>query len=150
MATNRLTQVGVETIGGANSKVRLTQIAVEVIGMSGCPAPVTLIGGPFTDAEGNVVANGRLRLMLTGDGQTGITNCTSEVVCSGIPVWIYLDNTGNVSSQQTIWGTDVLVPYTLEYYVMLFNSKGKAVWNKSQTQTIVGSPTFNVSAWIPN
>lgn len=103
-----------------------------------------LSGGGFQDSEGNVLANGYLKLFLNQDG----TVAGSGNICSGVAVTVTLDANGNVNPSQSIWGNDVISPVNTFYRVTGYTAKGQPAWGPN-SQQIVGA-TFNLSSWIPN
>jgi len=109
------------------------------------PSKVELSGGAFQDSEGNPLALGYLKFMLSIDGSvTGVGN-----VCSGIEIIIQLDVNGNVVAGQFIWGNDVITPTNSFYRVTAYAANGQTAWGPNNQQ-VVGTGTFDVGTWIPN
>ena len=114
---------------------------------------VQLTGGSFEDAEGNVLANGYLKFVLSQDGSVpGVGN-----ICSGITITIQLDSAGNAASSastpaaadQYIWGNDVISPNNTFYRVTGYTAAGQPAWGPNNQQ-VIGSSPFNLGTWIPN
>ena len=107
-------------------------------------ATIELTGGGFTDALGNVLANGKLTLGLSAEsarvGNAFIT--TTEVT-------INLDGDGNVIAGQYVYGNDAITPDGTLYRVTAFTPQGQAVWGPNN-QRLTGSGTFDLGQWIPN
>jgi len=116
------------------------------------PTPTQLVGGNFTDSEGNVLANGYLIFKLNQDASVAGAN-----ICAGRDVTIYLDSTGNVASSastpsapnQYIWANANLSPINTYYRVSGYNATGQKVWG-SNNQQVGAGVTFNLSTWVPN
>jgi hypothetical protein len=116
------------------------------------PTPTQLVGGNFTDSEGNVLANGYLTFKLNQDASVAGAN-----ICAGGDVTIYLDSTGNVASSastppasdQYIWANANLSPINTYYRVSGYNAAGQKVWG-SNNQQVGAGVTFNLSTWVPN
>jgi hypothetical protein len=110
------------------------------------PTPsVTLTSsGVFQDAEGNALANGYIRLFLSGDASV-----SGGFLCGGPVATINLDSNGKVASGQKIWGTDVMTPSGLKYRAEIYKSTGQLAFRFPQNQTITGS-TFDLSTWTPS
>ena len=116
------------------------------------PTPTQLVGGNFTDSEGNVLANGYLIFKLNQDASVAGAN-----ICAGKDVTIYLDSTGNVASSastpsapnQYIWANANLSPVNTYYRVSGYNTTGQKVWG-SNNQQVGAGVTFNLSTWVPN
>lgn len=117
-------------------------------------APVfnTLIGGAFTDALGNALANGYLLFTLSDDSDQGGSSADT-LVCAGFTVRVPLDVNGNVVGSLTtptftLWTNDQLDTGTF-YTVEAYTSQGELVWGPN-SQTILSTPTpYNISAWTP-
>jgi hypothetical protein len=112
-----------------------------------------LTGGNFQDAEGNILANGYLKMKLSQDGTvTGVAN-----VVSGVEITIQLDSDGNVASSastptaadQYVWGNDNLLPVNTYYRVTGYTVEGQPAWGPNNQQ-VEGSSPFDVGTWIPN
>jgi hypothetical protein len=109
---------------------------------------VQLTGGAFQDSEGNVLANGYLRLYLNQDASVTGT----ATVCSGIYVQIALDSNGNISASptQSVWGNDQLSPANTYYRVYGYTASAQLAWGPNNQQVIGNGGTFNVGTWVPN
>lgn len=109
-------------------------------------AKIQLIGGHFQDAEGNVLANGYLKMKLSQDANVGGVN-----VAAGVEITIQLDASGDVVSSpaQSVWGNDALSPVNTFYRVTAFTASGQPVWGPNNQQ-VLGSGTFDLSTWVPN
>lgn len=108
---------------------------------------VQLTGGHFQDAEGNLLANGYLKMKLNQDGTVpGVCN-----VCSGIEISIQLDGSGSVvtSPTQSVWGNDAVMPVNSYYVVTGYTEQGQPAWGPN-IQQVIGSGPFDVGTWIPN
>jgi hypothetical protein len=110
-------------------------------------ALVTLTGGAFQDAEGHLLVDGFLTMTLSHDEQDPSSNTQ---IAAGIPVKILLDNNGNVSSGQSVWATDVLLPAGAYYIIEAFRSDGTLAWASPQFETVPSGGPFNIGTWIPN
>jgi len=110
------------------------------------PATMTeLTGGHFQDAEGNVLANGYLKMILSTDG--GISGV--GMVCAGITITINLDANGSVIAGQYVWGNDVITPVNSYYTVTGYTAAGQPAFGPNLQQVISGA-TFDVGTWVPN
>jgi len=110
-------------------------------------SPVQLTGGNFQDSEGNHLANGYLRMVLSQDGTViGVGS-----ICSGIEITIQLDANGSVVAYpaQVVWGNDAITPVNTYYKVTGYTAAGQPAWGPN-VQQVVGGPTFDVGTWIPN
>lgn len=115
---------------------------------------VQLIGGAFQDAEGNLLANGSLRMRLNQDEAV---NSTTQI-CSGVDIIIQLDSDGNVASStstptapnQYVWGNDQLSPVNSFYRVTGYAANGQTAWGPNNQQVIGSGGTFDVGTWVPN
>jgi len=107
---------------------------------------VQLVGGHFQDAEGNVLANGYLTLLLSQDASVN-----DSQICAGVEITIYLDANGDVvnSPGQFVWGNDVLSPVNTYYRVTGYTAEGQTAFGPNNQQ-IVGTGTFDVGSWLPN
>lgn len=116
-------------------------------------AKVQLIGGAFQDSEGNVLANGYLKMKLSQDSQVN-----DSEICSGIEITIQLDSNGNVASSsstppasnQFVWGNDQLSPTNSFYRVTGYKSNGQPAWGPNNQQVTGNGGTFDVGTWVPN
>jgi hypothetical protein len=110
------------------------------------PTPTQLIGGGFQDSEGNVLANGYLKMKLSQDG----TVAGVGSICSGIEITIALDADGNAvtSPPQYAWANSNISPVNTFYRVTGYTAQGQPAWGPNNQQ--VGSGTFNIGTWIPN
>lgn len=111
-------------------------------------AKVQLIGGAFQDAEGEVLANGYLRLFLNQDENVaGAGN-----ICSGPYVQIQLDEFGNVSEEprQYIWANDQMLPVNSFYRVYGYKENSQLAWGPNNQQVSGSGGTFDVGQWVPN
>jgi uncharacterized protein YcfL len=115
---------------------------------------VQLTGGAFQDSEGNLLANGTLKMKLNQDG---VVN-TNVQVCSGVEIIIQLDSNGNVASSsstptapnQYVWGNDQLSPVNSYYRVTGYTAKGQPAWGPNNQQVLGSGGTFDVGTWVPN
>jgi hypothetical protein len=107
-----------------------------------------LIGGPFLDSAGNVVANGTLILEPSQDSQ--LTGSQGQV-SGGKKITINLDSTGNVSTTppQYAWPTDEMVPTGCSYTGWVYTAEGELVWGPNYNLLIPSGTTFNVDTWTP-
>ncbi|PWT75537.1 MAG: hypothetical protein C5B59_08645 [Bacteroidetes bacterium] len=116
--------------------------------------PVTktqLTGGAFQDSEGNVLANGYLKMRLNQDGLVN----TNNQVCAGIEITINLDSSGNVNASpaQSVWANDVMTPVNSFYKVTGYKQNGQSAWgpnNQQVTSGGTGGGTFDTGTWVPN
>lgn len=109
---------------------------------------VQLIGGPFEDAEGNVLALGTLEMKLNQDESiSGVGQ-----IAAGITVTIQLDINGNVATSpaQSVWGNDQMLPINSYYRVKGFTANQQLAWGPNNQQVIGSGGTFDVGTWIPN
>lgn len=106
-------------------------------------SPVTLSGGAFQDSEGNLLANGYLKFVLSQDASVNSSN-----ICSGVTITIALDSSGNVVGGSEIWGNDVLSPVNTFYKVTGYTAGGQPAWGPNNQQ-VVGT-SFNLGNWVPN
>lgn len=107
---------------------------------------VTLTGGAFQDSEGNVLANGTLKFVLSQDASiAGVGS-----IASGIAVTVQLDANGNVAANQQIWGNDQMSPINCYYRVTGYSAAGQSVWGPNNQQVFGNGGTFSLSTWIPN
>ena len=110
---------------------------------------VTLTGGAFQDSQGNVLANGYLKMKLSQDGSVS----GSGQIASGIELTINLDASGNVTGSPSVWGNDVIATSqgvnTTFYRVTGYTSKGQLAWGPNNQQ-VTGAGPFNVGTWQPN
>ena len=110
-----------------------------------------LTGGHFQDAEGNVLANGYLLMLLNQDSTvTGVGN-----ICAGVEIKIQLDASGDVavSPAQSVWATDVLAPPNAYYRVTGYTVQGQPAWGPNNQQVSsngTGGGTFDLGTWVPN
>jgi hypothetical protein len=109
------------------------------------PSQVTLTGGPFTDAQGTALANGYLTFELNQDESVVGT----AQLCAGSIVKITLDGSGNIASNQSIWGNDQMTPVNSYYLVRGYSSAGQLAWGPN-AQQVTGSSPFSVSTWVPS
>lgn len=109
---------------------------------------VQLTGGAFQDAEGNVLALGKLIMRLSADGSVSGTGQIS----SGVEITINLDVSGNVvaSPAQSVWGNDQLLPVNSYYTVTGYNAKGQRCWGPNNQMVNGSGGSFDVGTWIPN
>ena len=108
---------------------------------------VQVIGGDFSDPDGNPLSNGYLRLQLSQDATVPGVN----LLAAGRIVTIQLDANGDavVSPPQYVWGTDVMLPVNMFYRVTGYSAQGQPVWGPNNQQ-ITGGPTFDLGTWVPN
>jgi hypothetical protein len=109
---------------------------------------VQLIGGAFQDSEGNLLANGFLKMTLNQDESiTGVGQ-----ICSGIEIRINLNSSGGVSVSpvQSVWGNDQMLPVNSYYRVSGYNSSGQLAWGPNNQQVNGSGGTFDVGTWVPN
>ena len=106
---------------------------------------VELIGGNFQDAEGNLLANGYLTMVLSADSEVN-----DSMICSGLQLNISLDGTGNVIGGQNVWGNDQLLPVNSYYIVTAYSANGQTVWGPNNQQVIGNGGTFDTGTWVPN
>jgi hypothetical protein len=107
---------------------------------------VQLVGGNFQDAEGNVLAGGKLTLRLNQDASVN-----DSQIAAGIEVDVYLDAFGDaiISPGQFVWGNDVLSPINTYYRVTGYTANGQLAWGPNNQQ-IMGSGIFDLGTWVPN
>ena len=107
-----------------------------------------LSGGNFRDCEGNPLADGTLEFELSHDEQE---TATPSQVVGGLKRTIYLDNTGNVASGQSVEANDAMNPSGSYYIVMAYRSDGTRAWKAPQYISVTTSPSpFNLSAVVPS
>lgn len=109
---------------------------------------VQLVGGPFEDAEGNVLSLGYLEMKLNQDESvSGVGQ-----IAAGITVRIDLDVNGIVvaSPAQSVWGNDQMLPINSYYRVKGFDNRGQLSWGPNNQQVNGSGGTFDVGSWIPN
>lgn len=107
---------------------------------------VQLTGGVFQDPEGNVLANGYLKMVLSQDGSiAGVGQ-----ICSGVEIRIQLDANGSVVAGQFVWGNDQLLPTNSYYRVTGFTAAGQSAWGPNNQQVFGNGGTFDVGTWVPN
>jgi hypothetical protein len=118
------------------------------------PSKVQLVGGNFQDAEGNVVANGKLRLELVQDEQ--LSSSTGQI-CGGIDLSLSLDNYGCVNgtsgdggSPQYVWPTDVMAPSGASYTAWVYTANGQLAWGPNYNLLVPSGGPFDVDTWLPN
>lgn len=113
-----------------------------------------LTGGQFQDSEGNVLANGYLKMVLSSD-----ESVNDSQICSGISLNIILDGNGSAAAYPTIpadqyvWANDVMSPTNSFYTVTGYTAAGQPAWgpnNQQVTSGGVGGGTFDIGTWIPN
>ena len=113
-----------------------------------------LTGGNFQDSEGNVLANGYLKMVLSSD-----ESVNDSQICSGISLNIILDGNGSAAAYPTIpadqyvWANDVMSPTNSYYTVTGYTAAGQPAWgpnNQQVTSGGVGGGTFDIGTWIPN
>jgi hypothetical protein len=113
-----------------------------------------LTGGNFQDSEGNVLANGYLKMVLSSD-----ESVNDSQICSGISLNITLDGNGSAAAYPTIpadqyvWANDVMSPTNSFYTVTGYTSAGQPAWgpnNQQVTSGGVGGGTFDIGTWVPN
>ena len=113
-----------------------------------------LTGGNFQDSEGNVLANGYLKMVLSSD-----ESVNDSQICSGISLNIILDGNGSAAAYPTIpadqyvWANDVMSPTNSFYTVTGYTAAGQPAWgpnNQQVTSGGVGGGTFDIGTWIPN
>lgn len=112
------------------------------------PTKVQLIGGPFEDAEGNVLNLGYLEMKLSQDESiAGVGQ-----IASGITIRIQLNSSGSVdtSTPQSVWGNDQMLPVNSYYRVTGFTQAGQRAWGPNNQQVIGNGGTFDVGTWVPN
>lgn len=109
---------------------------------------VQLTGGAFQDAEGNVLALGKLIMRLSADGSVS----GSGQIASGVEITITLDGSGNVvaSPVQSVWGNDQILPINSYYTVTGYKASGQRAWGPNNQQVNGSGGTFDVGTWIPN
>jgi hypothetical protein len=105
-------------------------------------SPVTLSGGAFQDAEGNILADGYLECFLSQDASTP----DGSNICAGIAIRIPLDGSGNASG--SLWGNDILSPPNTYYRVTGYTAEGQPAWGPNNQQ-VTGS-SFDLGLWVPN
>ncbi len=113
-----------------------------------------LTGGNFQDSEGNVLANGYLKMVLSSD-----ESVNDSQICSGISLNITLDGNGSAAAYPTIpadqyvWANDVMSPTNSYYTVTGYTAAGQPAWgpnNQQVTSGGVGGGTFDIGTWVPN
>ena len=113
-----------------------------------------LTGGNFQDSEGNVLANGYLKMVLSSD-----ESVNDSQICSGISLNITLDGNGSAAAYPTIpadqyvWANDVMSPTNSFYTVTGYTAAGQPAWgpnNQQVTSGGVGGGTFDIGTWVPN
>jgi hypothetical protein len=107
-------------------------------------ATIELTGGGFTDALGNVLANGRLTLGLSAESAR-----VGNVFITTTDITIQLDGDGNVVAGQYVYGNDAISPDGTFYRVTALTPSGQAVWGPN-CQRVTGTGTFDLGQWIPN
>lgn len=108
-------------------------------------AKIQITGGGFQDSEGNLLANGYLKMVLSQDCQVAST----AQICSGIEVTVPLDGSGNVSGIVNVWPNDQLLPVNNFYTVTGYTQQGQRAWGPN-VQQILGSTPFSLNTWVPN
>ena len=108
---------------------------------------VNIIGGIFQDSEGNVLANGYLKFVLSQDAMVN-----DSQICAGIAVTIQLDGSGSISTSpdQYIWGNDQMSPANTFYTVTGYTAEGQPAWGPNNQQVTGSGGTFDVGSWVPN
>jgi hypothetical protein len=108
---------------------------------------IQLIGGKFQDGQGNLLANGYLKMVLNQDA----TIAGVGSICSGIEITIKLNSSASVdtSTAQYVWGNDAMLPLNSYYTVTGYSAAGQPCWGPN-IQQVVGSGTFDCGTWIPN
>lgn len=115
-------------------------------------AKVQIIGGSFQDSEGNLLANGQLKMTLNQDEAA----LNIGQVASGITVTVPLDGNGDAQGTQIgdtpvfIWPNDVLTPVNSFYRVSGYSASGQLAWGPNYQQVLSSPSPFNLDAWIPN
>lgn len=105
---------------------------------------VTLTGGPFTNAHGDAVASGKLRLKLNKEARR-----STGQVCPTIAVDIPLDANGSIASSTTVYGNDELTPSDTFYYATVLDSNGAQVYG-TVLWTLTGGGTIDVGTITPS
>ena len=116
---------------------------------------VKLINGNFQDFEGNIVANGSLKLEISQDEQ--LSSSTGQL-CGGRTVSIPLDASGNILGSSTspsgpaqyVYPTDAMVPINASYTGWVYTAQGQLVWGPNYGLLVPSGATFNVDNWVPN
>lgn len=108
-------------------------------------AKIQITGGGFQDSEGNLLANGYLKMVLSQDCQVAST----AQICSGIEVTVPLDGSGNVSGTVNVWPNDQLLPVNNFYTVTGYTQQGQRAWGPN-VQQITGAGPFSLTSWVPN
>lgn len=112
-----------------------------------------LIGGGFVDSAGNILAFGRLELVLSApctDTATGLIG-----ICNQYTVTILLDEDGNCATTpavQTIWPNNHITPAGTYYMATIYAKSGQIAWGpnaQSITATINVDP-INIDLWMPS
>ena len=110
---------------------------------------VTLTGGTFQDAMGNLLSNGYLICELSQDEQLSMSQ--GQAV-GGRKVKVLLGTDGNVlvSPAQQVWPTDEMNPGCASYTVWGYTAEGQLVWGPNYGLLVTTGSTYNVDGWVPN
>lgn len=110
---------------------------------------LTLFGGNFQDAEGNVLNAGYLLFELSHDEEYVIG---SSQIVAGLKFRVTLDSTGNIplTPATKIYSNDVLLPSGSFYLVRCFKADGTSAWSAPQYWQLNASPNpLDVGTIVP-
>lgn len=105
--------------------------------------PITLVGGAFQDALGNLVT-GTLILQLSQDAKLISTN--AQITPQPVNITV---TGGSISGTYNIYGVDEIVPANLYYTATLIDSNGRTVWGPEKWLLINGG-TLDVGSLVPS
>ena len=110
---------------------------------------VTLTGGTFQDAMGNLLSDGYLICELSQDEQ--LSSSQGQAV-GGRKIKVLLGTDGNVlaSPAQKVWPTDEMNPGNASYTVWGYTEEGQLVWGPNYGLLVPTGSTYNVDGWVPN
>lgn len=106
------------------------------------PSKVSISGGAFQDAAGNLVT-GTLQLQLQQDAIVSGTG----TVAPAIPVTITV--TAGAAASTSVWGTDNLTPSGLVYVAQVFDASGARVWGP-ENWSLTGAGPIDISTLVPS
>lgn len=110
---------------------------------------VTLTGGTFQDAMGNLLADGYLIMELSQDEQLSMSQ-GQAVGARKIKVMLGDDGNVLVSPEQKVWPTDEMNPPNASYTVWGYTAEGQLVWGPNYGLLVPTGSTYNVDGWVPN
>ncbi len=110
-----------------------------------------IVGGGFSDSEGNPLATGIVYFQLSADATDSATG--TQQICSGQRVNFPLDADGNVAANSTLWPNDLLISNVTGiddtfYWISAEDENGQLVYGPNAVQIPNTSP-FSLNVLVP-